>query len=42
MYGQTSARTIALSTAPVMMTTEGRAFINALGSGVRATTGVKK
>jgi SH3 domain-containing YSC84-like protein 1 len=42
MYGQTSARAIALSTTPVMMTTEARAFTNALGSGVRATTGTKK
>jgi lipid-binding SYLF domain-containing protein len=42
MYGaNASARNIALGTIAVTMTAEGRAFMTALGQGVRATSGVK-
>ena len=42
MYGaNANARNIALGMMPVTMTAEGRAFTNALGQGVRATTGMK-
>lgn len=42
MYGsEHSARQIAFGTVPVRLTTEGRAFANALGRDVRATSGVK-
>ena len=42
MYGsEHSARAIAMGTVPVRLTVEGRAFANALGRDVRATSGVK-
>jgi lipid-binding SYLF domain-containing protein len=42
MYGASAnARAIVLGTMPVTMTAEGRAFTNALGQGVRSTTGMK-
>jgi lipid-binding SYLF domain-containing protein len=42
MYGaEHSARAIAMGTVPVRLTVEGRAFANALGRDVRATSGIK-
>jgi lipid-binding SYLF domain-containing protein len=42
VYGSKAAKDIVLGTTPVTMTAEARAFTDALGRDVRATTGVKK